>query len=89
LLSYCGDEFVVLLKKTKNDDVVVLMEEFKKAIHEYNKTHELIIDISYGCAFRNQTQGQSVMDVFKKADDNMYKMKETIKVHHKINRIKS
>lgn len=85
--DYCyrigGDEFVVLLKKTKKDDAKVLMEEFSKAIHEYNKTHELNIDVSYGCAFRNQTQGESVMDVFKKADDNMYKMKETRKFYKK------
>lgn len=85
--DYCyrigGDEFVVLLKKTKIDDAKVLMEEFNKAIHEYNKTHELNIDVSYGCAFRNQTQNQSAMDVFKKADDNMYIMKEKSKLYKK------
>ena len=85
--DYCyrigGDEFVVLLKKTKNDDAKVLMEEFNKAIQEYNKTHELNIDVSYGYAFRNQTQDQSVMDVFRKADNDMYKMKETRKLYKK------
>ena len=78
-----GDEFVVLLKKTKKDDAKVLMEEFSKAIHEYNKTHELNIDVSYGCALEIKRQGESVMDVFKKADDNMYKMKETRKFYKK------
>lgn len=78
-----GDEFVVILKKTKKDDAQVLMEQFNRAIHEYNKTHELNVDVSFGCAFRNQTHGQSVMDVFKKADDNMYKMKETRKLSKK------
>lgn len=82
-----GDEFVILLPKTNYSDAVIILDRIHKAVEKEN-IEAINLSISYGCDTKRK-KSESMEDVFKIAETNMYKLKtsqrtnlrrETIKI---------
>lgn len=69
-----GDEFVALLPLTNASETGVIMQRLNKRIHTFNQDHpDLPIVISQG--FSTASQGESLLDHLKIADQRMYEEK--------------
>lgn len=68
-----GDEFVILLPRIKSDEAQSLVRRIKKAI-SMQKVGPINISISFGFATKDRSY-QTMDEIFKKAEDNMYKEK--------------
>lgn len=68
-----GDEFVILLPKTSNEEANKIIQRIKGNIANKNEG-PIVVSISFGSDTKKWTN-QDIMEVFKKAEDNMYRMK--------------
>ncbi|MFZ7119649.1 MAG: HD domain-containing phosphohydrolase [Eubacteriaceae bacterium] len=68
-----GDEFIILLPKTNADNAQKLVKEFKEKIKQ-KKIMNINISVSFGRDTKNM-ENQSIGNVLKNAEDNMYKKK--------------
>lgn len=68
-----GDEFVILLPKTKNEEVEGIVNRIKK---QYSKEHvnDLNVSISFGWDTKRNTE-EDILKVLKRAEDYMYEHK--------------
>ncbi|MTV50401.1 diguanylate cyclase [Heliobacillus mobilis] len=74
-----GDEFAALLPNTDETAVEVIIHRIQKKIAAYNEQNrELPLSLSMGYAVRS-VPSVSMNDVFKEADNNMYREK----LHHR------
>lgn len=80
-----GDEFVVILESTDYQRYAELIEKFQEAINDYNEYSRpgFQINIAHGCAIYDYESDLTVADVFKRADEAMYKNKAEIKALQK------
>jgi diguanylate cyclase (GGDEF)-like protein/PAS domain S-box-containing protein len=70
-----GDEFAVLLPSISKPDLDGICQRIKTTIHNYNAENpELPLSMSIGQTMRSKND-QSVMDLFKEADNIMYRQK--------------
>ena len=70
-----GDEFAVLLPNCNRDIVENACQRIRNAIAKYNKKNPgLLLGMSIGFAISDETIGDAG-NLFKKADDNMYREK--------------
>jgi diguanylate cyclase (GGDEF)-like protein len=77
-----GDEFLVILMNGQEKHMVELLEQFQKQMEEENKQNGLFkIHVSYGYALSSEEKGQTADQIYRRADERMYHMKE---VYHKI-----
>lgn len=77
-----GDEFLVVLMNGQENHMVELLEQFQKRLDEENQNREkLKIHVSYGYALSSEEKGQTADQIYRRADERMYHMKE---VYHKI-----
>lgn len=67
-----GDEFTIILVNKSSSEIEVKINEVKRLIDEYNKFNEYKLSISYGQASRKAGEQITLVDLHKKADDNMY-----------------
>ncbi|MFA7637462.1 MAG: GGDEF domain-containing protein [Monoglobales bacterium] len=72
-----GDEFCVLYFNINKEGIAKLLQSLDNVIEKTKPYPEL--SIASGFAFWNSDMGDSMMDVFKKADMNMYSNKRQIK----------
>ena len=68
-----GDEFVILLPETNEDEGKRIVERIKSAI-KYEKTDNIILSISLGIAVK-QNKFEDIDEIFKKAEADMYRYK--------------
>lgn len=68
-----GDEFVILMPKTDEEDVKDLLERINLSVVNERIKHGLL-SISIGYAVKEKAV-ESIYDVFKKAEDEMYRHK--------------
>jgi diguanylate cyclase (GGDEF)-like protein len=68
-----GDEFIILLPQTDYKDTLRIIERMQKNISQVN-TQTGILSISFGMAIKKD-ETQVFQDVFKKAEDSMYRQK--------------
>jgi diguanylate cyclase (GGDEF)-like protein/putative nucleotidyltransferase with HDIG domain len=68
-----GDEFVLILPDCSHDKAVRIITSINQAIAA-EKTERIILSISMGFAVKNSVS-EDISDVFRKAEDNMYKNK--------------
>jgi len=68
-----GDEFVFLLTKTGSKDAKKITQRIKTNISS-EKLDNIILSVAMGYAVKNNTS-EDINEVFKKAEDNMYKNK--------------
>ncbi len=81
-----GDEFVVILNYSNKEKIESASEVFKEAIAAYNVGEdklpfELSVSTGYSCV--NFESDTAYVDVFKRADEAMYKVKKKYYEHHK------
>ena len=70
-----GDEFAIILPQTDTQTAENILERAEHALKEFNETKKDIpLNLSFGMACGEETY-QELMDIFKKADDTMYKNK--------------
>ena len=70
-----GDEFAVILYDCTKQGLESVVNRIKKSINELNSKDPVIpLSISMGSAIRNNSS-QTMEEIFKEADDNMYKEK--------------
>ena len=70
-----GDEFVVLLPHTNKDQARQIITRIKQAV-ALEKLEDLPISISVSCGFGiKKKEQQNINEVFKKAEDDMYRSK--------------
>lgn len=70
-----GDEFVILLPKTCNDEAELIVKRIYKAIG-LQKSDNVIVSVSIGCETKENTH-VDIKEVFAKAEDSMYRKKIT------------
>ena len=70
-----GDEFVILLQRQDYDEREALLEEIKKQVLQNKKNGEVVIAVGMA----EYEQGKSALDVFERADQEMYKNKKELK----------
>jgi diguanylate cyclase (GGDEF)-like protein/PAS domain S-box-containing protein len=70
-----GDEFVILLPQTADEEVHKLIERIYETALKTKKTNR-IASVSLGCAVKNTTE-EKMGDVFMHAEDDMYRHKIT------------
>lgn len=77
-----GDEFLVILMNGQELHTVELLEQFQQNLQEENKKSDTLhIHVSYGYALSSEVSGQKADQIYRRADERMYHMKE---VYHKI-----
>lgn len=73
-----GDEFVVILKGMSEKEVINNLECFERKIENVNQNRKIQIEVAYGY-FRCSGVFMTPMEVFRKADDNMYLKKKEMR----------
>ena len=68
-----GDEFVILLPKTEEEDVIALIHQIQSDMSKETKTNRMV-SLSIGYAIKRSCQ-ESINEVFKNAEDQMYRDK--------------
>lgn len=76
-----GDEFVVLLENSDYDRYTYLLELLENELDEHNRSpqNEQKISIARGIALYSEETDLTYNDVFKRADNAMYRNKEEMK----------
>ena len=78
---YGGEEFLVVLYKTPLEDAVTLVENFQEKLKELNIEHEgspfKRVTVSIGVESESHLKGKSPYLLLKKADNNLYRSKNT------------
>lgn len=69
-----GDEFAVILPHTDRETAEEAVRRVRNAVEEENRAHDLPLGVSLGAATAEKP-GQSFRDIFKEADDRMYRDK--------------
>ena len=70
-----GDEFAILLPNSRRSTVSYACRRIRKVVTLYNETHPQVpLSISIGFAIKEHVS-EDIKDVFRKADDNMYREK--------------
>ena len=82
-----GDEFVVILRNHDYKHIKELNEEFNRTIEEFADDDTLYpwekISAALGYALFDEATDQFADDVFKRADQNMYKRKKEMKANRR------
>ena len=78
-----GDEFIVLIENRK-DNIQDYLNTFQKNINSFNNKNNTDLSIAFGYAENSLNKNNTFLDkeLYKEADDNMYKMKKN---QHKSN----
>lgn len=73
-----GDEFMVILPKTSEQDILQLCTEVNRLLEEESKHLNLdcIVSTSYGYSTRKKGDHESLQTFITKSDERMYKYKE-------------
>ena len=72
-----GDEFVIILKDKTLEQATERAEAFETALHRINRNDaEFQYRAAYGVAHVSEVKGRKASDVYKLADERMYKRKE-------------
>ena len=68
-----GDEFIAILPNTGKAEMDAIINRIKNNVND-EKISDLEISISFGYGTK-ETEGQKIQDVFKSAEDSMYRQK--------------
>ncbi|MHB8126699.1 MAG: PocR ligand-binding domain-containing protein [Desulfitobacteriaceae bacterium] len=78
-----GDEFVILLPKTKTEDVEEIVNRIEKQ-YSNERVNTLSVSISFGWDIKRKTD-ENILKVLNNAEDNMYKHKIVENVSNRSN----
>jgi diguanylate cyclase (GGDEF)-like protein/PAS domain S-box-containing protein len=68
-----GDEFIAILPNTGKEEIDVIINRIKTIVND-EKISDLEISISFGYGTKDN-EGQSIQEIFKSAEDSMYRQK--------------
>ena len=68
-----GDEFIILLPKTDIEEAEKIIRKIRKSVIEDN-IHNIDISVSFGIGIKSSEE-ESISDILKKAEDQMYSNK--------------
>lgn len=76
-----GDEFMVIMRNTTEEEMKEYLRRFQELAEEFNATHveEFPVEIAYGTAFYNDSIDYDFNDTMRRADKKMYQMKLNMK----------
>ncbi len=80
-----GDEFVLLVTKTSQEELQQIIAKIKEAIQQYNANHITKLSLALGAACFDETLDASAYDTFNRADADMYEHKKAMKAKQKNN----
>ena len=72
LFRYGGEEFCVLCHNKSMNEIIIMAESLRESVAHMTWENDITVTISLGVSHSIQTN-----DLFKLADDNLYKSKET------------
>jgi len=75
VIRYGGDEFLIIAKLAKEEDLKILEEKIQTNLNKYNKNNEIQIGLSIGSEVYKPGESK-FSDIFKQADDKMYDIKK-------------
>ena len=73
-----GDEFIALLGPTTEEEIAKRFEQLEQEIAHFNaveKEYAMVLSFSHGAAVYNPGSGEEFKDVFRRADEAMYRNK--------------
>lgn len=75
---YGGDEFILLIESELPDIAAKVMERLKTSLEKWNEANRKPYTLSFsaGAAFYNGKKGESIYELFKSADEIMYRQKQ-------------
>lgn len=73
-----GDEFVVILKESHDDEIKINLERFRNRMENENRNRNIDINIAAGYAVMSG-DGETEEQLFRRADANMYEEKKKMK----------
>lgn len=76
---YGGDEFVVIALQPSLKEVKNCIKDFRQLTDEYNESNPIKIKIAVGYSKIYPKEDTDILQVFKRADSNMYENKRTMK----------
>ena len=74
-----GDEFIAILVNKAIKEVQIKFKEIDQLILNYNNNSIYKIKISYGYEVREVGSTDSLLDIYKNADEKMYNFKKRCK----------
>ena len=75
-----GDEFVIVMYDTEEQDLVSALEELSKKICAWNdKQNGDLLSVAYGYAYYDGDKDSGVQAVYSQADQEMYELKRKMK----------
>lgn len=82
-----GDEFVVIFIDVSEEKIISGYTRLKELFNEFNATGMFYAGISFGYEFFNSEKLNTYEEIFKAADEKMYKNKHLVKAnnHHRKN----
>lgn len=75
-IRFGGDEFLIIIETIDKDFIESLINEMNEKMISYSKKLNLIINASYGIVYSDEFKNYSPSQLYKKADERMYKMKQ-------------
>jgi len=81
-----GDEFAICAVEARKDSIEQLMQRLRNNLSAYNKSHktDINLSLSIGATYYDPKFPDTMDDLLKKADDLMYKQKNEIHSHQRI-----
>lgn len=79
-----GDEFVAIVAEENENSVAAMVTEFEEEILSFNQRNnrqEVVLQVAVGTAIYDAGRDRTYIDVFRRADDNMYQNKAKKKAH--------
>ena len=80
---YGGDEFMVIFEEMNENQIKAILEDIKYGVLFFNENNEMQISYSCGFAFADKNEKSTLYELFKIADEKLYKDKEIYRANNK------
>ena len=77
IVRYGGDEFLIVMPETKENDAFVVINRLKEKFKDYLQKKEFPPECGLSCGIASWKPDQSLQKILKKADKKMYKEKKS------------
>lgn len=74
-----GDEFVMLLPSSSEEQVTSLIEDYHQRALRYSNTHDIAVSVAVGYDHYKPTDGKNLFALYSRVDTRMYQNKRQIK----------
>ncbi len=74
-IRFAGDEFIVIIHNSSEEEINETAENIKRAVKDFNENGQKIYKLSFSIGSSIFTSGSSVDEFFSRMDENMYSEK--------------